>query len=167
MKKVLFSLIFLMTCVFVSNAQSPLGKGGKQINIGAGFSNYGIPVYGGMDFGIHKDITMGFQLEYQRYDEDWNNGKYNHQVYSFSLNGNYHFNTVLEIPQNWDFYLGANIGYWRWDSSDGYKGDRSSGLGLGFQVGGRYYFTKSVGLHLELGGGNVISGGKIGLSFKL
>ena len=39
---------------------------------------------------------------------------------------------------------------------------------LGFQIGGRYYFTNKVGINLEFGGGhNTLSGGKIGISIKL
>jgi hypothetical protein len=167
MKKVLLSFILLSLFSLTANAQSPLGKGGKQINLGVGFSSFGIPVYGGMDFGVHEDITMGFQLEYQKFDEDFSGAKFDHQIYSISVNGNYHFNSILDIPQKWDLYAGANIGYWRWSSPDNYPGDHASGLGLGLQIGGRYYFTNSLGLHLELGGGNAVSGGKIGLSIKL
>jgi outer membrane immunogenic protein len=40
-------------------------------------------------------------------------------------------------------------------------------LGLGIQVGGRYYFNEKFGLNLEFGGGNYVSGGKFGISLKL
>jgi len=40
-------------------------------------------------------------------------------------------------------------------------------LGLGAQVGGRYYISNKVALNLEFGGGNAFSGGKFGLTFKL
>lgn len=43
----------------------------------------------------------------------------------------------------------------------------ASGLELGAQVGGRYYFTDKFGLNMELGGSNSFSGGKFGISVRL
>jgi hypothetical protein len=40
-------------------------------------------------------------------------------------------------------------------------------VGLGAQIGGRYYLSDKVGLNLEFGGGNAFSGGKFGVSIKL
>jgi len=40
-------------------------------------------------------------------------------------------------------------------------------LGIGGQIGGRYYFTEKFGVNLEFGGGNAYSGGKLGISIKL
>jgi len=72
----------------------------------------------------------------------------------------------MRIPQNWDFYAGINIGFFIWNSPNDYEGSHTSGLGLGAQIGGRYYFNNRVGLNLEFGGGNAFSGGKIGVSIK-
>ena len=71
------------------------------------------------------------------------------------------------MPSNWDFYAGLNLGFYAWTSPSDYPGDHTSGVGLGAQIGGRYYFSRTVGLNLELGGGTVTSGGKFGLTFKL
>jgi len=84
-----------------------------------------------------------------------------------SANGNYHFNSLLDIPNNWDFYAGLNLGFYIWNSSDDYPGSNTSGLGLGAQVGGRYYFNDKLGVNLEFGGGNAFSGGKVGVSVRL
>lgn len=167
---VILSMLCLMT-VKLSNAQSPVPVGGFQLNAGIGLSSWGIPVYLGLDYGVHKDITLGGEIGYRSYNEDWNNGngngKYHHNILGFSVNGNYHFNTLLKIPQNWDFYAGLNLGFFVWSSPDGYPGDHTSGVGLGAQVGGRYYFNDKIGIQLEVGGGSSYSGGKLGLSFKL
>jgi hypothetical protein len=40
-----------------------------------------------------------------------------------------------------------------------------SGLGLGAQIGGRYFFKDNFGLNLEFGGGNALSGGKFGITY--
>ncbi len=147
MRKIYLTLTGLVL-VFASMAQAPLGKGGKQLNLGAGFSNSGIPLFVGLDFGVHQDITVGGEFVF------WSEN--NNGYLGLSANGNYHFNTILEMPSEWDFYAGINLGY------------RSShdNLSLGAQVGGRYFFSEQWGINLELGGGNVVSGGKIGATYK-
>lgn len=164
MKKLIliFGLFFLTTGAM---AQSPLVKGGKQFNAGVGLSGWGVPIYLGLDFGVHPDISLGVEVSFRRYKEKWNKTYYYyHNVMGVSGNFNYHFNRILQIPPKWDFYAGLNIGYYIWSSPDYYPGDHVSGLGLGLQVGGRYYLTEKVGLNLEFGGGNAFSGGKFGVS---
>jgi len=166
MKK-LFLTAGLFLLVSIVYAQSPLSVGGTQINAGFGFSDHGLPVYVGFDHSVGHDFTLGGELSYRGYSDDWNNYNYHHDVWGISGNANYHFNRVLQIPRNWDFYAGLNVGFYAWHSPDAYHGDDTSGLGLGAQVGGRYYFSNKVGINFEIGGGNAFSGGKIGLTFKL
>jgi hypothetical protein len=72
----------------------------------------------------------------------------------------------MNIPTPWDFYAGLNIGFYNVSSSS-INGGISSGLGLGAQIGGRYYFSDQWGINLEIGGGNSVSGGKFGITYKL
>lgn len=148
-------------------AQSPLPLNKTQLNAGVGFSDYGVPLYVGLDYSVHRDITIGGELSFRSYSENWHAEKYRHTVMGLSGNGNYHFNTLLNINQNWDFYGGLNLGFYVWSSPDSYPGEHSSGLGLGAQIGGRYYITHKVALNLEIGGANAFSGGKFGISVKL
>ncbi|MDY0151431.1 MAG: outer membrane beta-barrel protein [Candidatus Cloacimonas sp.] len=166
MKKVLLTLV-LVIAVMAIFAQNPVRKGQAQINAGVGLSSWGIPVYVGFDYGIHKDFTMGAEVSYRSYRHEWHNHDYDHTVTGISGNLNYHFNHILEIPRNWDLYAGLNLGFYVWNSPEDYHGDNTSGLGLGAQLGGRFYFTDAVGVNLEVGGNNAFSGGKLGLSFKL
>ena len=166
MKKQLLILSFLLFSSLIY-AQSPIAKGETQLNAGLGLSSWGVPVYIGFDHGVHPDITVGGELSYRSYSDKYANVSYDHSVIGISGNGNYHFNRVLEIPKNWDFYAGLNLGFYIWNSPSDYHGSHSSELGLGAQVGGRYYFSDKIGLNLEFGGGNAFSGGKIGLTFKL
>ena len=46
-------------------------------------------------------------------------------------------------------------------------GSHTSGLGLGAQIGGRYFISRTVALNLEFGGGNAFADGKFGLTVKL
>ncbi len=165
MKKLFLAAAFALISGF-SFAQSPLPLGRNQLNFGVGLSEYGVPFYIGIDHSVHQDITIGAEFSYRSFNEKYNSYTYHHNIMGFSGNGNYHFNTVLNIPQTWDFYAGLNIGFYVWSSPDTYNGSHQSGLGLGAQVGGRYYFTDTIGINLEFGGGNAFSGGKFGLSFK-
>jgi hypothetical protein len=166
MKKQLFILSFVLLCS-LSFAQSPISKGESQLNAGIGLSSWGVPLYIGIDYGVHPDITVGGEVSFRSYHDNYANVRYNHSVTGISGNGNYHFNRILEIPREWDFYAGLNLGFYIWNSPDNYVGSNSSGLGLGGQVGGRYSFSNKIGLNLEFGGGNAFSGGKLGLTFKL
>lgn len=166
MKKLIIALSFVLVSGFAFS-QGPLYVGSSQLNLGLGLSDSGIPVYIGFDHSISRDVTLGAELSYRAYNENWQNTYYNHNIIGISGNANYHFNNLFRISQRWDLYAGGNIGFYVWTSPDGYTGNHSSGLGLGAQIGGRYYFTNSVGLNLEFGGGNAFSGGKIGLSIRL
>ncbi len=166
MKKTYLVIIFFIEAT-TAFAQNPIAKGQNQLNFGVGLSTWGIPVYIGLDHGIHDDITIGGEFSFRSYNDRFKNHKYKHSVIGISGNANYHFNRILKIPSTWDFYAGLNIGFYIWNSSKDYPGTHNSRLGLGAQIGGRYYFTERFGINLEFGGGNAFSGGKFGFSFKL
>jgi hypothetical protein len=130
-------------------SQSPIGEGGKQINFGLGLYSDGIPLYVGADFGIHPDITIGGQLGLDL----------GFDYFALSARGDYHFNTLLEIPRDWDFYAGLSAGF-----VSGIDNEFDSGVDLGIQVGGRYYWSSDWAINLEFGGGNNLAGGRFGLS---
>lgn len=166
MKRIILTLLVVVAAGIIF-AQNPVAKGQAQINAGVGFSSWGVPIYAGLDYGIHKDFTMGAEISHRAYRENRHDHYYDHSVTGFSGNVNYHFNHIMNIPRDWDFYAGLNLGFYVWTSPDDYDGDHTSGLGLGGQIGGRYYFTNALGVNLEFGGGNAFNGGKIGLSIKL
>lgn len=157
----------LMLPFAYSYGQNPLYEGRNQFNIGVGLSEWGVPFYLGIDFSVSRDITMGGEISYRGYRENWKNSYYQHSILGFSGNGNYHFNSVLNLPSRFDFYAGLNLGFYVWNSPSGYDGTHGSGLGLGGQIGGRYYFSNTMGFNIEFGGGNAFSGGKIGISVKM
>lgn len=149
MKKVtlLLAMVALVTLGF-SQGAAPLSKGEKQLNFGLGFNNHGLPLYGTMDFAIHNDWTLGPVVKIVFGDDVW-----------FGALGrvDYHWNRLLNIPSNWDFYAGASIGFLA-------GGDFE--LDAGVQVGGRWYWSDKWGLNLEFGGGTGY-GTSFGLSMKL
>ncbi|HEU5289169.1 MAG TPA: hypothetical protein VFU05_00920 [Cyclobacteriaceae bacterium] len=166
MKKLII-LSFLLAANQAASAQYFLSKGQSQFNAGLGFSSWGLPVYAGVDWGVHRDVSVGGELSYRSFNRDFRDVPYHHSVLGIAANGNYHFNTLLSIPRDWDFYAGLNLGFFVWDSDSDYPGNRTSGLELGAQVGGRYHFNNRVGINLEVGGATAFSGGKIGVTLKL
>jgi hypothetical protein len=152
MKRLLLIITIMTTLAASSFAQSPIGRGGKQVNFGLGFGS-DLPAYVGMDFGVHKDITVGPVVAFDLNGLDW---------LSIAAKGDYHFNSVLNISPEWDFYAGLNLGF-----RAGLNDNVNSGLQLGLQVGGRWYWNDNWGLNLELGGGIAFSGGSFGLSVRL
>ena len=151
MKKItlLITLSFAVTMLLAQNrGVAPLAKGDKQLNFGTGFSNNGIPVYVSMDFALHKDVTLTPEV-HVKFDDDFKGG--------ILLKADYHWNYLIGIPDNWDFYAGARAGF---DFGDDFTPD------IGIQVGGRWYWSEKWGMNLELGGGTGF-GTTFGLSMKL
>ncbi len=173
MKKICLVSILLFMGIISLSAQSRITKDEMQINAGFGFSNTGLPIYMGIDYGIHQDITVGGQLFYKFYKDKWKNNKnyykYDLNMFGFLINANYHFNTIMHISNPWDVYAGINFGYTGVSSPDEYGGNLKSGPGIGFQIGARYFFSRQWAVNFELiGSNNVVgSGGRIGITYKL
>lgn len=160
-------VIVLSFISLTSFSQNNLDKGEAQLNVGLGFSNWGVPVYIGADWGVVEDFTIGAEFSYRNYNDRFNNTKFRHSVAGALINGNYHFNNLLDLPSKVDLYAGLNIGFYSFRYDRNYSGQRYSGLGWGGQLGGRYFFSEKMGINLEIGGGAALSGGKIGLTIKL
>ena len=166
MRRIIISIAFVFITIF-SFSQNPLPMRSNQLNIGVGLSGWGIPIYVGFDHSIHRDITLGGELSFRSYRENLNDYTYNHNITGISGNLNYHFNSILRIPTRWDLYAGINLGFFVWSSPTVYNGNNHSGLGIGGQIGTRYYLSNRVGLNLEFGGNNAFAGGKFGLTIKI
>ncbi|MCB0806126.1 MAG: hypothetical protein KDC05_10040 [Bacteroidales bacterium] len=154
--------IFGFLSVFISShaqeGEAPLRKGEKQLNFGLGFSSHGLPTYFGIDFAVHDDWTLG-PVARIIFDDDNDPGPDDDPGVHFGALGrvDYHWNRLLNIPSNWDFYLGANLGVISGNNVD---------LDLGLQIGGRWYWNNKWGLNLEFGGGTGY-GSSLGVSVKL
>jgi hypothetical protein len=153
MRKITLLLAFIAITTLAMAQSAPLSKGEKQLNFGLGFGS-GLPAYFGMDFAVHDDITLGGTLGVNLDGFDY---------LSIAGRGDYHFNRIIGIPSEWDFYAGLNLGFVT--GLNDYTG--TSGLDLGAQVGGRYYWNDKWGINLEAGGGMINYGGKVGLTMKL
>lgn len=165
MKKNILVFCFAL-CASFAFSQQPLYKGASQINFGIASSTTGIPLYFGLDHSITRNISLGAELAYRLYNENWQNNVYNHNVFGLLGNLNYHFNSLLGITSHWDIYAGGNVGFYVWISPSGYTGKRSSQLGFGAQLGARYYFTDLWAINFEVTGSNAFSGGKLGMTYR-
>ncbi|RKS99326.1 outer membrane beta-barrel protein [Flavobacterium sp. 123] len=164
-------IILLATVCFMSIgafAQAPLENGALQLNAGLGSSGWGTPIYVGLDYGVGNNFTVGGELSYQSKSATYASTKYKSTAIGIGANGNYHFNALLDIPSKWDLYAGLGINYYVWKyDNELYKTSDNSNIGLGAQIGGRYFFSDKFGVNLEVGGGSATSGAKIGVTYKL
>jgi hypothetical protein len=130
---------------------APLDKGQLQINFGAGIANAGIPAYVSLDIALHKDVTLTpeVHVRFPFPDHNFRGG--------VLCKADYHWNYLIGIPSNWDFYAGARVGL-----------EFGGGVfpRFGGQVGGRWYWTDDWGMNLELAFGTGF-GFIFGLSKKL
>jgi hypothetical protein len=144
--------ILLLSSVLIGQAQYALQTGKFQFNGGIGFSNWGLPLYAGLDYGYDKNISFGGEISART-----SGFGYNSTVVGIAGNGNYHFVELLGLDDDFDVYAGLNVGFYT----------SIAPIRVGAQIGGRYYFKKNMAVNVELGGGNAFSGGKVGLSVLL
>ena len=150
-----------------------------HFNAGIGASGWGIPLYASYDVNVAQDINIGGRLSFQTKKEGAvsfaGRNEWRHTIIGINGVGYYYLNRVLDIPAEYDFYGGLALGFYIWNTkairSDSgplvTSGGGSGGLGLSLLAGGRYYFNDKLGANLELDGGNVISGVRIGVTWKL
>ena len=170
-KNVLIALMIGIFCL-AHNAEAqynPFANNDKLLNAGIGISGWGVPIYASIEFGVVDNISVGAGLSYQSDTERVSNFKWSHDILGIMVFGNYHLNEVLDIPDQFDLYAGLSLGYYSWstksnDAVINYGGSGSGGLGIAGQIGGRYFVTDNVGINLELGGGSVLSSGRLGVT---
>ena len=151
MKKITIVFAFLMMSAMIyAQGEAPLSQGEKQMNFGIGFGS-GIPVYWGMEWAVHNDVTVGGVAAVNLDGFDW---------ISLNAKGDYHWNRLIGIPSNWDFYAGVGLGV-----EIGFDGN-STGFDFDIHVGGRWYWSEKWGLNLEIGGGNGF-GTTLGVTMKM
>ena len=148
-----FFLILLVVSVpsLLMAQDGAIKKGGMEVNAGLGiWSNAPVimPVHVGMDFGIAKDISVGFDLGWRLYNQD----DWKHSVLVLQGRFDYHFNALLRLKNNWDVYAGLQLGPAFITASDDYTGTKE---GFNFVLDGvfgfRWFFSGKMGLNSELG----------------
>jgi outer membrane immunogenic protein len=177
MKKILLTVLFialLFSTSLVRAQFNPYSGPAKMITVGIGFSGWGIPIFGRFETGVAENISVGGGISYQGYSETYTGVKWRHSIFGITGRGSYHFNELIELPDEWDLYAGLGLGYYIWNTDyDGpgtsfdYGGSGSGGFSIGIHVGGRYFINEKIGINVEFGGGTVLSGGTVGVTFNL
>jgi len=132
---------------FVFAASGAFAQATKQLNFGIIGVGFDIPVasaiaitpYAGTDLGLNY-LNLG-------------------------VKASYYFDELIGLPEAWDLYAGAGVGFAMWI---GNGNSSTSGLDIGLQVGGRWFWNEKWGIYLEFGGGHHTGGtAGLGLTMKL
>lgn len=135
-----FALIgFLSIC-----SLSTFGQAEKYLNFGGA----GTGLYGSIEFPIAPRFSLAPQVS-----TDYN---LNHLIVAGK--GNFYFDDIFGLNDDWDVYLGANVG-WKIENDN-------NGASWGIHVGGRWFWSEKWGLNAEMGGGSGVLGG-VGVTMKL
>lgn len=163
MKKIIIAVVMLVGISSV-NAQS-FGKGTSVLEVGLGFGGgFGMPISLGYEYGVAEKIGVGLVAAYGSTTVSGfgagNDIKYTHIL--AGIKGNYHFYTTDVI----DVYAGAVLGYNKvsFDNKNNFPVAEASAVIFGGQLGGRYYFTESLGAFAEVGYG--LANFNVGLAYK-
>ncbi len=173
MSKIFYGFLAVAAlCIFThtdANAQYKQGDNLLNLGIGLGAIGYGgLPIGASFEHGFTKEISAGGFFDYLSYNAGYLSYKYTWRIMYFGARGSYHLNELLKLDNDKiDVYGGAGIGYQTFSSGDnfasGYTG-YSNRVFLNLHVGGRYYFSNSVGGYAEVGYG--VSALKVGLTLK-
>lgn len=156
MKRVLILSIFLLGALN-SNlfAQEWIRKNELQTNFGFGGSVKGLPVSLGIEFGLTKNISVGVNYNYVL------NALLGTSEYEFR--SNFHFGDWLQLPKEWDLYLGLKGRY-----SNGYMDPgQERNPQIIWNTGGRYYWSEKWGVNLDLSIGEGGTGTLLGFTRKI
>jgi len=177
MKKLqLASLLLFTTICMNSTAQESVTSGsesfGRTLNVGVGIGYYGyvahpFPViHANYEFGVGRNFTLApfiTVFTYRNYyywgdpNYPFRNYYYRRTIIPVGVKGSYYFDELLGAGSDWDFYLGASLGFvFRktvWET--GYYGETTVVTGpnpffIDGHVGAEYHFNARTGLFLDL-----------------
>ena len=140
MKKI--ALLFLVAGLF--SFSSAFSQATKQLNFGLIGISYDIPV--STDIAVSPFAGSNLDLSYL----------------TLGVKASYYFDNLIGLPEAWDLYGGANVGY-----ALGIGDGNDSDVDLGLQVGGRWFWNEKWGIYLEGGGGKLGGSAGLGLTMKL
>jgi hypothetical protein len=184
MKKILPVLAGVLVAVFllVSMADAQAKKGESVITAGLGLGYPGIygtsgmpPIFASFDHAVIPNVTVGGIVSFSTSKYEWGgiaDYKWSYTYIFIGARGAYHFADQFKDLKNTDLYGGLTLGYSivsaKFDGKDerAYPYNAGGGyFGIGFYVGGRYFFSPKWAATAELG--YDIGFFKIGISYKL
>ncbi|HVO75124.1 MAG TPA: hypothetical protein VMT35_13935 [Ignavibacteriaceae bacterium] len=177
--KFLLGTFFILSVLSNSlHAQGAYQKNMEILNAGLGTGLYGIygssdfpPISVGLQYGVHEKISVGGLLGYSSSSYGYLGLNWSYSYFFIGARGEYHLvYPQVDIPKNLDLYGGLTLGFNIVTVSEpsqrvqGYSAQGSYAL-FGAHIGGRYYFSETIGAFMELGFGVGVF--TIGASFKL
>lgn len=177
MKKIKLTVVLCVLFGSVSSAQeSGYKKNDLLLNLGIGVnSSYygGIPLSVSLETGSTDQISVGVSFDYL--SDKYSAGalsSYKFTALYFGARASYHVNELLNLnSEKIDLYGGITVGYrsfkWKDSYSNNTLSDRyGSGIFFGGHIGGKYYFTQTIGAFTEVGATGSTNM-RLGLAFKL
>jgi hypothetical protein len=113
----------------------------------------GLPSFS-WDMGLHKDWSIGLGTAFTWWDGGF--GTY------IVVRGDYHFGTLLKMPEKMDWYAGLDLG-----PAFGFGNGVGFNFRGGINTGYRYFFTEKIGITVALHGGYAYSHLKVAATFKI
>jgi hypothetical protein len=174
MKKIHFTILFVLGLLASTQsfAQLAVDKGSKFVNVGIGVGGYssvsGIALGASADFGVAPNITVGGQVAYRSFNYGYFGVSDKINYLYFAARASYHFNEILNLSTNKaDLYAGLGLGYESVSYPNSFGNGFNtfgSGVYVPIHLGGRYFFSESVGAFAEVGTG--IAPLMLGVTFK-
>ena len=140
---------------------------GNTLNLGVGVGYYGYnpTLHMNYEINVGKNFTLAPFLSYYSYRNHTKNifgvtYYYHETAIPIGLKGTYYFDELLNANSDWDFYLGASLGFAiinsTWDA--GYTGTREKFNGaspffINLHVGSEYHINNRLGIFLDLSNG--------------
>ena len=146
MKKLFLALLFagLSQTAF---SQAWNGQGDQKVQIGLSGWGNGTGITGTYDYGITDLISLGAGANL--YFDNYKDNNKDHKFFIFGR-VNFHLQDILEMPEKWDVYPGADVGV------------IGNTFGLGVHLGARYFINDKFGIFVEAG-----NNGSLGVSINL
>ncbi|RDB07521.1 hypothetical protein [Runella aurantiaca] len=141
-----------------------------NFGLGLGYSGYysrAVPIGASYEYGITPEISIGAQFDIASasyYSSYYYYNRYNYRYTAtyLGVRGSYHFNRLIGLNSNkLDLYAGVGLGYRNYSSYYDYYRP----VFVNAFIGGKLYFSDSVGGFVELGYTG-LSYSRVGLSLK-
>ncbi|GAA6767686.1 DUF6646 family protein [Flavobacterium johnsoniae] len=146
MKKVIITLLFLVSFGFIQAQEAFTGKGDIRVNVGANLQDGGSGIQGSVDFGLGENFSFGFVANYLLGVDNFNGFYHNDPTpyHDYKPEFKDRFDAKARINANLSSVIGVK-------QLDVYPGLSLGLRNFGGHVGGRYFFTDGFGVFTELG----------------
>lgn len=154
MKKLVIVVCLLVLASLASAEGFEKGKSYLGPSIGIA---WGMGFGGQYEYGINEKFGVGADVSYTSFTESYFDYKWKYTLIGFLAAGSYHFTP----GKKFDPYAKLGLGFFNWDAeysdnyghttSSLYNAGYSSGVGIGGQLGARYFFSPTVAGRAALG----------------